>query len=59
MRQRGETNSQAVLSERDVRAIRLLYKRRLYTPTELGKLFGVGRNLVHKIVRRDVWSHVK
>jgi hypothetical protein len=51
VRQRGETNSQAVLSERDVRAIRLLYKRRLYTPTELGKLFGVGRNLVHKIVK--------
>jgi DeoR/GlpR family transcriptional regulator of sugar metabolism len=55
---RGEKNPQAKLEERDVKAIRLLYERRLYTPTELAKLFGVSRELIHKIVARKVWTHV-
>jgi DNA-binding MarR family transcriptional regulator len=55
---KGEKNSQAKLEERDVKAIRLLYNRRLYTPTELARLFGVSRELVHKIVSRRIWTHV-
>ena len=57
-RGRGEANSQAVLTERDVKAIRLLYREKLYGPTELARLFQVSRESIHKIVRGKTWRHV-
>lgn len=55
----GENNSQAKLPEHHVRAIRMLYKAAILTPSELANLFKVSRETVHKIVSRETWRHVK
>lgn len=59
MRQNGEANSQARLRERDVRAIRLLWTERIYTPTELAAMYSVSRATIQKIVAGKLWPNVK
>lgn len=56
--QRGETNSQAKLTEREVRAIRILYATGEWSGNEIAKLFRLHRRTVYKILENVTWSHV-
>lgn len=58
-RQSGERNSQAELTEKDVRAIRLLYSKGVYTQPEIAKLYGRSKELISKICARKLWAQVK
>jgi predicted XRE-type DNA-binding protein len=56
----GEQNSQALLTEKEVREIRRMYKqrrggRRCYTQKEIGERFKISRQAVSDIVRGKTW----
>lgn len=53
----GERNGRAVLTEDAAREIRRLYQDGIGCVT-LGRRFGVNRNTIMDIVRREKWSHV-
>lgn len=55
-RRRGERNSNAKLTEREVRKIRSL--RGIKTASDLAKKFNVSRATVSYIWTRKVWSHI-
>jgi hypothetical protein len=59
MRNAGETNSQAKLTERDVRAMRLLYATGEWSGNELAKLFRTSPRNSYKILDGSTWNHVK
>ena len=54
----GEDHPHAKLKERDVRLIRYNYATGAYTYRELGEMFGVSRDHIGTIVRREVWKSV-
>jgi len=56
---RGEEHHSAKLSEDDVREIRRLYGAGAYSQDELAEKYGLAQNMIHKIVRRKSWRHVK
>jgi HNH endonuclease len=55
---RGEHLPQHRLSEKDVRAIRLLYEAGIYTYPELAQLFCCSTQAVANVVLRRTWTHV-
>lgn len=55
----GEANGAAKKTEKDVRAMRLLHRRRIYTNVELCALFQVSRSTLQKILARKIWASVK
>lgn len=54
----GERGSKSILKESDVREIFSLYSKG-NTPTEIAKMYGVGRSTVSKIVNGNNWTHLK
>ena len=55
---KGIKNGQAKLSEDQVLEIRKLYKTGEYSQRGLGKIFGVYRAAISKIVNRRNWKHI-
>ena len=64
---RGEKNYHTMLKDADVRKIREMYaagqigrgkKGERYTLTEVGKMFGISRPAVWRIIHRYTWNHV-
>ena len=56
--QKGIANGNAKLTEDDVREIRRLYATGQLTQPELALQFGVSRQVIGQIVRRETWKHV-
>lgn len=56
---RGKAHPRAILTERQVTQIREMYATGKYTQKRLGALFGVSKTLVGRVVRHDMWRHVK
>jgi hypothetical protein len=56
---KGEDNPQSMLTEMDVRKIRVWYEEERYTQEQLAKLFGIHQTTVSKIIRRTKWKHVE
>ena len=57
LRARGENNSSAILTEKDVKKIRADYENGLTTRAIANKT-GMTVDHIRKIVRRDLWKHV-
>lgn len=57
-RSRGELNSQAKLTELEVREIRSLYSTGNYTQTELGRRYGVTPPQISHIVNLKTWQYL-
>lgn len=55
---RGERSGMSKLTRCDVRRIRMLYATGEYTQAELGDMFGVARDTIGHIIRRETWQHV-
>lgn len=55
----GEKNDQAILTESDVRSIRMLCIARDLSQSRIGEMFGISQIEVSRIHRRERWSHVK
>lgn len=55
---KGEDNGSSKLNDADVRSIRRKYAFRKCTYVQLAEEFGVSRDLVQKVVRRILWSHI-
>jgi len=55
---RGTGNGRALLSEDDVRAIRVLYAQGGITQWDLARRFHVYQTVISKIIRRKLWSHI-
>lgn len=56
---RGETHGRAKLTEKQVVAIRQRYKGAYGEQTALAKEYGVSPDLIGKIVRAEVWTHME
>jgi hypothetical protein len=56
---RGVEQKSAKLDDEKVRMIRLNYKRGIRTYKFFADLFGVDQALIHRIVKRKSWAHVK
>jgi hypothetical protein len=54
----GEAHGQSVLTESDVKSIRIEYAERGASKSELGRRFNVNRKTIEKIVRRQTWRHI-
>lgn len=60
---RGEASSQTTLTEADVRAMRAAYqpgtsRGQRVTIRSLARKYGVTSSCVHRIIRREAWSHI-
>jgi hypothetical protein len=55
---RGETNGNAKLTEKSVRALRELHTTGYYTHVELAEFFGISKSLSAQVCRGVVWKHV-
>lgn len=55
----GTKNGRSKLSESDVLEIRRLWDEGEYTKVALGKQFGVSDVIILKVIRRQLWAHVK
>lgn len=53
---KGTANGQAKINELKAQAIRDLYKTGNYTQLELGALFGLSQQAIHKIVTGKLWT---
>lgn len=58
IRPRGEEHPNAVLSEPLVRAIRWMSESHNIGPAEIGRMIGVDRSTVAKVIRGNSWVHV-
>lgn len=56
---RGSKNGHATVTEFDVRIIRGLYRRGLFTLKQLGNRYGVRNTTIQMITSRQTWQHVK
>lgn len=54
---RGEENNRAVMTEKDIKAIRKLAKDQTYQV--IANQYGIHKDTVYKIVNFKLWSHVK
>ena len=55
----GERNSQAKLTEAEVRHIRFLWDSCMgITQTRIGELYGIRQSVVSRIVNKKLWSHI-
>mgnify|MGYP001612664260 CR=1 FL=1 len=55
---RGENNCQAKLTEKDVVLIRQRCEKTTINYSKLGRLFGVTKTQIQRIVRREQWKHI-
>jgi Autographiviridae endonuclease len=61
---RGESLPQSKLTDRDIIAIRKLYRKGVpnnkseFSSYGLGQRFGVSSSLIRQIIRREIWRHV-
>lgn len=57
---RGETNGEAVLTESQVKEIRMRYVHRhpVHGGAALAREFGVGKTTIYGVVTRDTWKHI-
>ncbi len=55
----GAKNSQAKLTEADVRAIRLLHEHKIYTVAEIMHRWQISKESAYNIIGRRSWKHVK
>lgn len=55
---RGTERKNAVLNEKEVIAIRLLYKSNQFSLWDLSIMFNIGKTTVHKIINGTKWAHV-
>ncbi len=55
---RGESNSMAKLTEKQVLEIRAKYIPREYSMYKLGREYGVTAALINNILKRKAWSHI-
>lgn len=53
---RGERNFGAVLSEKQVEAVRVIYSNKLYSTYDLAEIFQVSRNAISKIINNNTWK---
>jgi hypothetical protein len=58
LRRRGEAHPHALLNDRKVRAIRLLWQTGEWTQHELGDVFGVTHHTIYRVVTGQSWRHV-
>lgn len=58
LKQYGELNSMAKLTENDVKDIINLYNTTSMTQQQIGDLYNVSRSLVGMIIRGDIWTHI-
>ena len=56
---KGEKNGRAILTEDDVRQIRILYGTGNYTQKELGKLYNIDYTNIGRIYKGKLWACVK
>lgn len=56
---RGEKNGRAIVNAKDVIKIRNLYKTNNHSQTEIGKMFGLKKSMVGRIVNKQAWKHIK
>ena len=54
----GEMSGTARLKNADIRKIRRLYNTDKYTQREIGNMFGVCQQQIHRIISKKRWSHV-
>lgn len=57
-RSNGSGNGQAKLKEPQVLEIREMYSTGNYLQREIGDVYGVGANIVSRIVNRKIWKHI-
>lgn len=55
---RGEENSKAILTEKQVKEIRSKFKKRVYTREMLGIEYGVKASTIKDIILRKSWKHI-
>jgi hypothetical protein len=55
---RGETNTQAKLTNKKVQTTRRLYVKGVANQHELSAMFEVSQSLVNRIIHRKNWKHV-
>lgn len=55
----GENNLQSVLTDDDVRKIRIMYTAGAYSQRALGRVFKVSAHTISVVVRRKRWKHIK
>jgi HNH endonuclease len=56
---RGERNFGHVLKEKQVNAIRFLYKSKKFSTYELSDIFEVSRNAISRIINNKTWRYTK
>lgn len=54
---KGEKCGRSKLKESDVLQIRMLYDSGV-GPLDIAKRFNIGKTNVHRIVNREIWSHI-
>ena len=54
---RGEANGSSVLTEQNIKDIRLLASQNV-TYKEISKRFGIHHQTVYRIIKRKMWAHV-
>lgn len=54
---KGESNGSSVLTEKNIRHIRLLAETTM-TYDEIATKFGIHKSTVYRIVKRKMWAHV-
>lgn len=55
---KGEDNGRVILTETQVREIRMKYANGSITQLQLALEYGVKRTTISKIIRRETWSHL-
>jgi hypothetical protein len=54
----GENNGRAIMSTKEVIAIREFYKNNNFTYKDIAKIYNVNVIVIAKIVRRETWKHI-
>lgn len=55
---RGIQRSNAILNEKKVLAIKLLYKTGNFSLDDLSNIFNIGRTTIHRIIQGTKWNHI-
>lgn len=55
---KGELHGEHKLTEKQVVAIRTMYRPGVVTHKQIAELFGVSKRLIHNVVNRKAWRHV-
>lgn len=53
---KGENNPNSKLTEEQVQKIRELHEKYNYGCYKLGKMFGVGKSTIHRILTGETWK---